>query len=119
LPEQTVVVPIPTVPSHIRERGYDHALLLAKIFAKSRGLKMRRLLYRKTSTRQREASRETRMIQAQQAFELRGRLELDRPHLIIDDVITTGATVEFAAKILKDAGVHEVWVAAVARQPLD
>jgi predicted amidophosphoribosyltransferase len=39
--------------------------------------------------------------------------------LLIDDVVTTGASIEFAAKTLKQNGAKEVWVAAIARQTLD
>ena len=41
LPTETVIVPVPTTPSRIRERGYDHMLLIAKHLARSRGLRCR------------------------------------------------------------------------------
>ena len=45
LPLDTVIVPVPTVTGHIRERGYDHMLLIAKYVARSRGLTLRKLIY--------------------------------------------------------------------------
>jgi predicted amidophosphoribosyltransferase len=39
--------------------------------------------------------------------------------LLVDDVVTTNATVRYAAQALKDAGAQIVWVAVTARQPLD
>ncbi len=55
LPEDTVVISIPTVGKHIRQRGYDHAQLLAKTFARQRNLSFKPLLRRRNNTVQREA----------------------------------------------------------------
>jgi ComF family protein len=119
LPADTIVVPIPTVMAHIRERGYDHTLLIARMFAKKRRLSMRRVLSRVTSTRQRGASRDDRIAQAKAAFIVRQQLDPSVSYLIIDDIVTTGATVHYAAEALRAAGARDVWIAAIARQPLD
>jgi ComF family protein len=119
LPLETVVVPIPTIPSHIRQRGYDHAALLAKAFAKHRRLAYRPLLRRTSTSSQRGASKTQRLQQAQTAFRVPRPLNPNMPYLVVDDIVTTGATLTFAAKTLRVAGAKEVWVAAVARQPLD
>ena len=118
LPPETIIVPIPTVRSHVRERGFDHMLVVAKHVARKRGLRLATSLRRQTSTKQRDASREQRFRQAKSAFIIRGAVPAV-PHLVLDDVITTGATVRFASQALLDAGAAEVWVAAAARQPLD
>lgn len=119
LPENTVVVPIPTVSSHVRERGYDHTLLLAKQIAKHRNVRLQRILSRVTSTKQRDAGRARRITQAKIAFEVVGAVDTTTPYLLIDDIVTTGATVKYAARALRNAGAREVWVAVIARQPLD
>ena len=119
LPPETIVVPVPTVSGHIRERGYDHMLLIAKYVAKKRGLKLQRLLERKTSTKQRQAGAMQREAQAKQAFCVNGVLDGDVPYLLLDDVITTGATLKYASKALVDAGAKHVWVEVVARQTLN
>jgi ComF family protein len=119
LPKEVIVVPIPTVSSHIRERGYDHTLLVAKHFANKRGHKVENVLERLTSTKQRHASKAKRIAQAKAAFGVAGRINPDVPYLLIDDVVTTGATLKYGAQALKDGGAREVWVAAIARQPLD
>ena len=118
LPPQTVVVPVPTVRSHVRERGFDHTLVMAKYISKKRRLQLVTTLRRQTTTKQRDATRAQRLRQARDAFVVRGTLR-PVPHLLIDDVVTTGATVRFASQALLDAGASEVWVAAAARQPLD
>jgi len=119
LPRDVIVVPVPTVSSHIRERGYDHALLIAKAFAKSRKLKVESTLSRLTSTKQRSAGKTVRRQQARHAFELQRPVDDTATYLLIDDVFTTGATIEYAARLLQAAGAKKIWVAAIARQTLD
>lgn len=119
LPSDTVVVPIPTVRAHIRQRGYDHTLLMARYIAEKRGLTLDQALRRRTTTVQRGANRKTRIAQAKEAFEVIGSVKKDTPYLLIDDVVTTGSTLQYAARALKDAGAATIWAAAAARQPLD
>lgn len=118
LPQEIVVTSVPTVRTHVRERGYDHAKLIANRVAKLRSLPYRALLHRQTNDRQRGAGRRERFEQAERAFSVRP-VDMPEAVLLVDDVITTGATLHFAAKLLKDAGVHMVFVAAIAKQPLD
>lgn len=119
LPADTIIVPVPTTPSRIRERGYDHMLLIAKHVARDRDLKCQQLVRRQTNTKQRQASAKTRIAQAKLAFVVRGQIDPSVPYLLIDDVVTTGATIRYAAKALRDAGAKHVWVAVIARQTLD
>lgn len=116
LPPETVIVPIPTVASHIRERGYDHTHLIAKRVAEKTGLALQTVLVRQASAKQRGASRKDRIAQAKHAFRVRSPLLRDRPYLIVDDVVTTGATLQYAAESLRKSGAGDVWVTVVARQ---
>lgn len=116
LPASTVVTWVPTAAGHIRQRGFDHAALLAKRFARLRGLRAMPLLTRKHSLSQHELSRTARLKAAKEAFMV-SNSTLPESGLIIDDILTTGATLEACAKLLKAAGVSEVYVAVVARQP--
>lgn len=118
LPAGTVVVPVPTTSSRIRERGYDHMLLVAKYVARARGLKCQQLVSRQTNTKQRQSTAKQRDVQAKQAFVVRSEINADVPYLLVDDVITTGATIRYASQALVDAGAKHVWVAVVARQVL-
>lgn len=117
LPAGTVVTCVPTVRAHVRERGYDHAELVAKGFARLRGLSYSSPLSRATNTMQRGAKKAVRLQQAKSAFKAKNIQ--GGTYLLIDDVSTTGATMNYAAKALKDAGAFDVWVAAVTREPLD
>lgn len=119
-PKDTVVVSIPTIGKHIRQRGYDHALLLSRHFAKQRRLRFSPVLKRRNNTVQREAANaKEREKQATGAFKCAQKLDKTVPYLIIDDVITTGATIRAAAKCLKQSGAEQIFIAAVARNPLD
>jgi predicted amidophosphoribosyltransferase len=119
LPEDVIVMPIPTASSHIRERGYDHMLLIAKYLTKKRGLELSRSLRRSTQAKQRQASAKQREVQAKSAFWVADKLKNDAPYLLIDDIMTTGSTVKYAAKALKAAGAGHVWLAVIGRQTLD
>jgi ComF family protein len=115
----TVIVPVPTVASHIRQRGYDHILLIARYIARQRHLTLGRYLDRVTTTTQRGASRAQRIAQAQTEFVCTRPLEAETTYVIIDDVVTTDATIRYAARALRQAGARSVVVAVIARQPLD
>ena len=118
LPAGTIVVPIPTTPARIRERGYDHMLLIAKYVARSKGLECRQLIKRQTDSKQRQMNARQRQAQAKAAFCVEASINPETTYLIIDDVITTGATIKYAARSLKKAGAKNIWVAVIARQTL-
>lgn len=121
LPEHTTIVPVPTVRSHIRRRGYDQVELIAQHFAALRGLTITRALKRVGKTTQHTADRATREVQAVDAFTM-SLHSIDTinngPILLLDDIITTGSTVLAASQLLAQPNRH-IWVAALAYQPLD
>lgn len=117
--QPVVVVPVPTIARHIRQRGYDHVGLVARSLATQRQLPYRPVLRRQTNSVQLGATRRQRLAQAKEAFRVKGELCTDDIYLLVDDVVTTGATLEYAARALKKAGAKQVWVAALVRQPLD
>jgi ComF family protein len=119
LPRSTVFVPIPTTPVHIRERGYDHMLLVAKELGRLRHFPVEQLLVRNNFLVQHRANRKDRLTQAITAFKVKGVIHPDVTYILIDDVVTTGATISQAALLLKSAGATTIWVATTSRQPLD
>ena len=119
LPKSVHIVPIPTVPSHIRQRGYDHMHLIARQLAKRRQIAHTPVLERITTTKQRDANKSLRIKQAKAAFACTAPLDPDAIYLLVDDVVTTGATMKYATRALQSAGARSVWVASISRQPLD
>jgi ComF family protein len=119
LPRLTVFVPIPTTAAHIRERGYDHMLLIAQQLGRLRHSPVQQLLVRNNGLTQHHANRKDRLAQAATAFKVAGKINPDATYIILDDVVTTGATIQQAARLLQNAGAVIIWVAATSRQPLD
>lgn len=119
LPSNAVIVPLPTVASHVRARGYDHTLLLARALARRQKVSLSQSLRRANNTTQRGGDKTMRQIQAEQAFIVKGQIDGERPYIIVDDITTTGASLYHSASLLRRAGVKTVWVAVIARQPLD
>lgn len=119
LPEGAVLLAVPTVRSHVRERGYDQAELITAHLAKLRSAPVVKLVKRKTNKTQHTAGRDDRIKQAKAAFSLLpGGYSGKGPIVIVDDVVTTGATAEALARTLAPLGVP-VWLAAVSYKPLD
>jgi len=109
LPASTIVVHIPTATNRVRKRGYDHAEKIARALAGRLGLHHDTLLMRTTQTRQVGAKRIERFAQMQDSFRARHPEKLQEATvLLIDDLTTTGATLEAAAKCLKSAGAKTV-----------
>jgi ComF family protein len=113
-----VIVPVPLYPKRLRERGYNQASLLAKELGRLVGLPIVEdsLIRVKDSVPQaRTRSAIERHQNVQDAFACNQRLE-GRQILLIDDVCTTGATLDACASALKAAGASSVWGLTVARE---
>lgn len=108
----TAVTWIPTTPARRRERGFDHAQLLARHVARHLGLPLQRLLVRDGGPPQTGRSRVERL----DGPRLRPARSAVGLVLAVDDVVTTGATATAAAAALRWAGADEVWVLAAARR---
>lgn len=107
--EDVTLVPIPTATTRIRQRGYDHAKLLAKELSNLTKLPSRSLLGRTGQTRQVGTKKHQRETQLQGAFWPNQFSNIQDAHIIlVDDVITTGATLEQAARTLKQAGAKTI-----------
>lgn len=106
---EAVLVHLPTATSRIRQRGYDQARLITRELSMRSGLPCRNLLARVGQHHQVGASREQRTTQLKNAFRITNPKAVQNAHIIlVDDVLTTGATVEAAAKTLRAAGAKRV-----------
>lgn len=113
----TIICPIPTASSRVRTRGYDQAECLAKEIARLSGNRFVRLLERIGQSRQVGSNRSDRLQQLNNAFLcLRAEFIYYSDILLIDDIITTGATMEAAATVLRRAGARHVDALAFAKK---
>ncbi len=125
LPDGIIVSPLPTAPSRIRQRGFDHATLLAKkLVANLSNSKeapwngcFRALLGRKTNIRQLGSSRSQRIEQMKNEFFVPNPQQVaGKQILLVDDVMTTGASISAAAKVLKEAGAKRIYATIFAQK---
>lgn len=96
-------------------RGYNQAELLARELAKQAQWDFQPLLRRIAGGSQKGLSRSARKAQMVSSF-LSARTVPPRV-LLVDDVVTTGATAAACCKALRKGGAREIWVAAVAKTP--
>lgn len=113
------LVPVPTTPARMRRRGYNQAEVLAQAVARTTGRQVRNLLMRRPlSGSQVALQRWQRMGNVHKAFfvspERSSRVGEDHV-ILLDDVLTTGATASAAAQVLVAAGIASVSLLTFAR----
>lgn len=114
-----MVVPVPVHTRRERERGYDQAALIAQVGAESLGLPCARVLERARATvAQFDLGRDERSANVAGAFRTRQGAPpvAGRWVLLVDDVVTTGATLAACASALEAAGAYAVSAITVARE---
>ena len=113
-----LVIPVPLHADRLRERGYNQADLIAKPLAKSLGVPFGSYLLVRTRPRppQLVLSRTERWSSVRGAYAIRAGTRVDKLRiLLIDDVLTTGATLDACSRALKKAGAEAVFGLTVAR----
>ncbi len=112
----TLVVHLPTATTRVRQRGYDQARLLARALARQARLSYADVLTRSGQSNQVGATRAERLVQLDGAFRVNSAWQVRGAHiLLVDDVLTTGASFEAATKALRQAGAAQVDAIAFAR----
>lgn len=105
---------VPATGAAIARRGFDHSAAIAAPVAQRFGVDAEPLLVRSRARDQRHLGREGRLASARGTFAVARPLDGARA-LVVDDVLTTGATLDAAAQALLAAGAAEVRAAVVAR----
>lgn len=105
--EADIVTFVPTARVRVRQRGFDHAYLIARDFAKRRQLPFEQLLVRHGNSRQVGSEKKARTAQVTGAYSAKIKLEGQKV-LVIDDITTTGATLGEASRVLKKNGALSV-----------
>ena len=114
----TVVLPVPLHPQRLKQRGYNQSLLLARRISRLRSIPLNftALLRVRHTQPQTLLSGPERHKNISGAFEVRcSEAIAGEKILLIDDVFTTGATVQECSKVLLHAGAAEVHVLTLAR----
>jgi len=117
--EVEVIVPVPLHHRRLRERGYNQAALLAQELGRLINLPVEEnTLFRlqDTSAQVKVSNAEARRLNVTGAFACYDEVLEGKRVLLIDDVCTTGATLDACAAALNRTGVTSVWALALARE---
>ncbi len=113
--ESIFIVPVPPRPGKIKSRGWDQIEELSEILRVKFGYKILKLLERTEKIQQKKLDRKSRLMSKGRIYKeskLLKRLcsenSLPEQVLLIDDVLTTGVTVETCCEILKNSGISKV-----------
>jgi ComF family protein len=113
-----VLVPVPASADRVRERGYDQAVLLARVAGRRLHLPVTEAL-----SRARETAAQFDLDRAGRGTNVRGAFQVvagdsirGRWVVLVDDVVTTGSTLAACAEALLDAGALAVSAVTVARE---
>ena len=116
--DHALVMPVPLHPKRLRERSFNQSLLLARHVATRLGfeldfLSLRRVRYTQPQT---GLKKDQRRKNVRKAFELKDRNVVQgRDIILVDDVTTTGNTLNECARVLKKSGAKNVFCVALAR----
>jgi len=115
----TLIIPVPLHSRRLHERGFNQAELIAQEIADYFQLPMKTDILKRIRPTQRQADlkdNKERKNNIKDAFKINDFEPIEgKVVLLIDDVITSGATLSEAGKILKQSGAKEVWALTVAR----
>ena len=117
-PRPDLIIPVPLHRARLRERGYNQALEIARPLARALGvpLDFRSLVRIRATAPQTGMTVKARRKNLRAAFALRDAAAVRNLRVaLVDDVMTTGSTVQAAAKCLRAAGAREVEIWVIAR----
>jgi competence protein ComFC len=116
--ENFIIVPVPLTKKKLKKRGFNQSEEIAKELAKNLSIPLLSdcLIKEKETPAQMELKKEARQNNLKGVFSISdpGRIR-GKKILLVDDVYTTGSTMQECASVLKKAGSQEVWGVAIAR----
>jgi ComF family protein len=111
------LVPVPIHPTRLRQRGYNQAGLIADALGGLLRIPVQELIVRsRETTKQHRLDRAARLRNLQDAFERAPGASPAGPIILVDDILTTSATLEACAGVLRRAGSEDVYGFAIARE---
>jgi ComF family protein len=114
---QAVLVPVPVHAERLRQRGYNQAALLARHLGAGLGIAWVDVLRRtRPTSQQHRLNRAQRLRNLRDAFALRSGARAPPRVVLVDDILTTSATLEACATVLRAAGAERVVGVAIARE---
>ena len=119
LPKVQAIVAMPISEQRLAERGYNQAFILAKQLSKQLNVPIWQPVSRKKEHAQKGLSRVERLQNIEQQFYVAQRPKLRfRRVLIVDDVVTTGSSLDALARQLKHLGCQEIHAVCLAMPPI-
>ncbi|MBI2356232.1 MAG: ComF family protein [Candidatus Doudnabacteria bacterium] len=110
------IIPVPLHSRRLNWRGFNQSLLLSKPLSRMLNVEIQtELVKRDRFTKpQIELKKEQRRQNIQGAFSITNPSQISGRYLLVDDVVTTGSTLNEIAKLLKQSGASEVWAMTLA-----
>jgi len=111
-----VLIPVPVASARLRKRGYNQAELLAESLGKETGIPIdtKTLIRRIDTLPQKKLGNEDRIKNLLKAFAVKEGVAAPKTVILVDDIYTTGSTIEACTRVLKEAGAERVYYTAIA-----
>ena len=116
--ENSIIIPIPLYPKRLRQRKFNQSLLLARSVNSFLNMDLDYMSLRRTRQTQPQTGlkKDERRKNVKKAFDLIGKPDIaEKTVILIDDVATTGSTLNECAGVLKKAGAEKVFCLVIAR----
>jgi ComF family protein len=111
-----IVIPLPLSKSRRRWRGFNQAEILVNVLSEKLGMLQGSPLVKQNTRTQKDLNKEQRRKNVLGCFSLKAGAEVrGKNYILVDDVVTTGATLMEASKVLKRNGAAKVWCMTIAR----
>jgi ComF family protein len=113
-----VIIPVPMHIKKKKRRGFNQSEEIAKLISKATTIPLSTTLIKTKETKpQMELNRNERIKNIKNCFAIKDKKEIEnKTILLLDDVYTTGTTMDECAKVLKENGAKEVWGLTIARE---